>query len=104
MPPTPRTDVRAKFSKFFRRAGLDPFEKNYPGRRDLSVDQVSASSDLWRSKKREKMNSKNFRKIANFDWPFNYPPGMAPFGLKLGENAFQRIPDISFFDAELFFP
>ena len=28
---------------------------------------------------------------------------MAPFGLKLGENAFQRIPDISFFDAELFF-
>ena len=25
---------------------------------------------------------------------------MAPFGLKLWENAFQMIPDISFFDAE----
>ena len=25
---------------------------------------------------------------------------MAPFGLKLWENAFQTIPDISFFDAE----
>ena len=29
-----------------------------------------------------------------------YPPRMAPFGLKLWENAFQAIPDISFFDAE----
>ena len=29
-----------------------------------------------------------------------YPPRMAPFGLKLWENAFQMIPDISFFDAE----
>ena len=28
-----------------------------------------------------------------------YPPRMAPFGLKLWENAFQMIPDISFFDA-----
>ena len=27
-----------------------------------------------------------------------YPPRMAPFGLKLWENAFQMIPDISFFD------
>ena len=25
---------------------------------------------------------------------------MAPFGLKLCENAFQMIPDVSFFDAE----
>ena len=29
-----------------------------------------------------------------------YPSKMAPFGLKLWENAFQTIPDISFFDAE----
>ena len=28
---------------------------------------------------------------------------MAPFGLKLWENAFQAIPDISFFDVENFF-
>ena len=29
-----------------------------------------------------------------------YPSNMAPFGLKLWENAFQTIPNISFFDAE----
>ena len=28
---------------------------------------------------------------------------MAPFGLKLWENAFQAIPDISFFNVENFF-
>ena len=28
---------------------------------------------------------------------------MAPIGAKLGQNAFQTIPDISFFDAENFF-
>ena len=28
---------------------------------------------------------------------------MAPFGLKLWENAFQAIPDISFFDVKQFF-
>ena len=28
---------------------------------------------------------------------------MAPFGLKLWENAFQTIPNISFFDAEKIF-
>ena len=29
-----------------------------------------------------------------------YPSSMAPIGAKLWENAFQTIPDISFFDAE----
>ena len=29
-----------------------------------------------------------------------YPSNMAPFGLKLWENAFQTIPDISFFDVD----
>ena len=29
-----------------------------------------------------------------------YPSNMAPIGLKLGQNAFQTIPDISFFDAQ----
>ena len=43
--------------------------------------------------------------FANFDffpklWTAVYPPRMAPFGLKLWENAFQTIPDISFFDVE----
>ena len=28
---------------------------------------------------------------------------MAPFGFKLWENAFQTIPDISFFEVEIFF-
>ena len=29
-----------------------------------------------------------------------HPSNMAPIGLKLGQNAFQTIPDISFFDVE----
>ena len=29
-----------------------------------------------------------------------YPSKMAPFGFKLWQNAFQTIPDISFFDSE----
>ena len=29
-----------------------------------------------------------------------YPPRMAPIGLKLGENTFQTIPDVSFFDVK----
>ena len=33
-------------------------------------------------------------------WTVVYPPRMAPIGEKLGQNAFQVIPDISFFDVE----
>ena len=33
-------------------------------------------------------------------WTAAYPARMAPIGVKLGQNAFQTIPDISFFDAE----
>ena len=29
-----------------------------------------------------------------------YPPRMAPIGLKLGQNVFQTIPNISFFDTK----
>ena len=32
-----------------------------------------------------------------------YPSNMAPFALKLWENPFQTIPNISFFDAEKIF-
>ena len=32
-----------------------------------------------------------------------YPPRMAPIGSKLCQNAFQVIPDVSFFDAGFFF-
>ena len=35
-------------------------------------------------------------------WTAVYPPRMAPFGLKLWENAFRMIPDISFFDVPKF--
>ena len=42
--------------------------------------------------------------FANFDffcklWTAVYPSNMAPISLKLCQNAFQTIPDISFFDA-----
>ena len=33
-------------------------------------------------------------------WTIVYPSNLAPFGLKLCQNAFQTIPDILFFDAE----
>ena len=36
--------------------------------------------------------------FSNFEGRFL--PRMPPFGLKLWENAFQMIPDISFFDAK----
>ena len=40
-------------------------------------------------------SSKKINLLPNFERPL-----MAPFGLKLWENAFQMIPDISFFDVE----
>ena len=33
-------------------------------------------------------------------WKAVYPPRIAPIGLKLCQNAFQTIPDVSFFDAQ----
>ena len=35
--------------------------------------------------------------MQNFEWPFT-PRRMAPIGVKLWENAFQTICNISFFD------
>ena len=49
---------------------------------------------------RARMMASNFRRNFVKLWPAVYPPRMAPFGLKLWENAFQTIPDISFFDVE----
>ena len=47
---------------------------------------------------RARMMASNFRRNFVKLWPAVYPPRMAPFGLKLWENPFQTIPDISFFD------
>ena len=49
---------------------------------------------------RARMMASNFRRNFVKLWPAVYPPRMAPLGLKLWENAFQTIPDISFFDVE----
>ena len=49
---------------------------------------------------RARMMASYFRRIFVKLWPAVYPSRMAPFGLKLWENAFQTIPNISFFDAE----
>ena len=57
--PLDRTFARG-FSKFFRRAGLDPREKINSGRRDLSVVKVSASYDPWRPKKWRKTEKQKF--------------------------------------------
>ena len=42
-------------------------------------------------------------KIVSKLWTAVYPPRMALIDLKLWENAFQAIPDISFFNVEFFF-
>ena len=36
-------------------------------------------------------------------WTAVYPPRMAPIWLKLGQNTFQTIPDVSYFDIEKLF-
>ena len=46
---------------------------------------------------------RNFRRNFVKLWPAVYPSRMAPFGLKLWENAFQTIPNISFFDSRKIF-
>ena len=46
------------------------------------------------------ISAENFRRNFVKLWPAVYPSRMAPFGLKLWENAFQTIPNISLFDAE----
>ena len=48
---------------------------------------------IFRHRKREMFEI--FRKL----WSTIYPPRIAPMGLKLGQNVFQMIPDISFFDS-----
>ena len=56
---------------------------------------------LFRRRKRWKQTTiflQNFEKCETLSGCL--PPRMAPFGLKLWENAFQMIPNISFFDAE----
>ena len=48
---------------------------------------------FWRQK------HQHFAIVRKF-WTGVHPPRMAPLGLKLCQNAFQTIPDISFFDAD----
>ena len=61
-------------------------------RRETLPKRVSGDSRrfIFRSRK----NEKKLRTLK-----VRLPPRMIPISLKLGQNAFQTIPDISFFDA-----
>ena len=97
----PRDDGFAKFSrKFFENVGaINFFEK-----------QISSTRSIWSKNRQNPSYPRDFSAVRSFGVPKKsnfrkavYPPRMAPFGLKLWENAFQTIPNISFFDAEKFF-
>ena len=45
-----------------------------------------------------KIDAENNVFFSNFEWPFT-----PPIGVKLWENAFQTIPDIQFFNAQINF-
>ena len=62
---------------------------------------------IWSKNRQNPSYPRDFSAVRSFGVPKKsnfrtavYPPRMAPFGLKLWENAFQTIPDISFFDVE----
>ena len=63
--------------------------------RYVCCQSFSSIRRLGARKTPKNRNQKN-RKL----WTAVCPPRLAPIGLKLGQNAFQTIPDISFFDAE----
>ena len=96
MPPTPLREVFAKFSrKFFENVGAKNFSKSRSRRRDQfgpKIVQIRAILAIF-----EPFEVLGCQKKSNFRTAV-YPPRIAPFGLKLWENAFQTIPDISSFD------
>ena len=72
---------------------LDPPKKHSPNQKGLRNIRAPPVWYIFPPK------TKNFRRIFVKLWPAVYPSRMAPFGLKLWENTFQAIPDISFLDA-----
>ena len=99
MPPTPRTNLRGSVSQFFRRAGPQHAFKNFSGTpRSVYCLNLSPVRRLQLDKTPKKRNAKN-RKNGELRTAV-YPPRMAPFVLKLGQNAFQAIPNISHFDLQ----
>ena len=64
--------------------------------RSVRCQSFSPVRPLSAEKTLKNRNEKN-RKNGEL-WTAIYPPRMAPIGLKLGQNAFQTIPNISFFD------
>ena len=114
MPPTPRTDRRANFSRMFRnfvrRAGRDTREKMNPGARDLSVVKVSARYDPWQLKKRWKTETKKIKKLRTLngrlppedgsDWPETWSKRVSDdsqhfifwsWKQKIGENFWSKL-------------
>ena len=107
MPPTPRSrdffNIFVKFFSIFRvfvnAVRVQNFFGTSGSSRSVCCQSFSSVRRLEATKTPKNRNEKKCKL-----WTGVYPPRIAPFGLKLWENAFQTIPDISFFDAtKLFF-
>ena len=82
--------------------------------REMGVDAVSKLVFPDRKKKKKliavsylyssiTIRLQRVRRQVGKLWTAVYPSRMAPIGAKLCQNAFQTIPDVSFFDAKKFF-
>ena len=79
-----------------QRLNLGNFEAPFTPRTRLGIPPNFAKTRFGRFPTFHFSTSNFFSKLRTAV----YPPRMAPFCLKLWENAFQAIPDISFFDVE----
>ena len=96
MPPTPRTNPRASFSQFFRRARPQHALNKFSGTsRSVYCQIFSPVRRLQLDKTPKNRNAKN-QKNGELRTAF-CPSGMAPFSLKLWESAFRNTSNISYF-------
>ena len=68
----------------------------------MSTFGVRTRSSAFKMRRSAFKTRRSAFKIRKFQTAV-YPPRMAPIGLKLCQNAFQTIPDISFFDVQKLF-
>ena len=106
MPPTPRSrdffNIFVKFFSIFRvfvnAVRVQNFFGTSGSSRSVCCQSFSSVRRLEATKTPKNRNEKKCKL-----WTGVYPPRIAPFGFKLGQNAFQTIPDISFVDSQNFF-
>ena len=92
---------RRRFREVFPKIFWKRWRENFFENQISSLRSILSKNRPNRSYPRDFSDVWSFRdQIFTKLWTAIYPPRMVPFGLKLWENAFQTIPDISFFDGE----